>query len=325
MNIHAARLRSAFAALKERAGLCFYTKPQTYSVEYRVHLNNCSETGEKGSLVVPYPLHGSSQELVGEVLCSERIQVANDRCYGNRYGCIDIDLKPLEERIVVLRYACRVVPVCVDVGRNLPFEAYAALGDDAIGSYLTANRCVDSKNAEVIEIAQRFKTNGHDVVGTMKEINAYVIHRLKYGNPVPGLYTVEQALKEATVDCGGFDVLYCAIAMAAGIPSRVVSGFWAGYQQNAMHAWAESLLPDGTWVPVDPSVEQLRQEGRTSKRGRFGEIGSDRIALSVHCEIPVVIDGKESIVSLLQHPTYVSERGGSDTLSLCTEFFTTRV
>jgi transglutaminase-like putative cysteine protease len=51
--------------------------------------------------------------------------------------------------------------------------------------------------------------------------------------------------------------LYTALARAAGIPTRFVSGLvYLDGKGFLYHSWAESLL-DGRWVPIDPTYDQV--------------------------------------------------------------------
>ena len=152
----------------------------------------------------------------------------------------------------------------------------------------------------------------------LRQFNEYVIRSLRYGNPRRGLYSASDALSLPEVDCGGFDSLFCALCIASGIPGRIVSGFWPGTDaETAMHAWCEVCLPDGSWVPADPSIEHLVRAGRDrTKSGRLGYVGSDRVVFSVGSNIPIELEGgTATTVDLLQHPTVVVREGGAPQLS----------
>jgi transglutaminase-like putative cysteine protease len=91
----------------------------------------------------------------------------------------------------------------------------------------------------------------------------------------------------------------------------VVSGFWLSpsisYKLKAksspqMHAWLAILLPDGRWIPADPSVEQLRRLGRSRKIGVLGEVGSDRVEMSVGCDFDLQINNATIRTDILQTP-----------------------
>jgi hypothetical protein len=120
------------------------------------------------------------------------------------------------------------------------------------------------------------------------------------------LYSVTKALRLKTVDCGGYDTLFASICLALGIPARIVAGYWLGYKQNLMHAWLELQLPNGQWLPADPSVEALRKVGRSKKIGGLGKIGSDRIAFSYGCDIKL-FEYKNVVVDILQVPFILPE------------------
>jgi transglutaminase-like putative cysteine protease len=65
------------------------------------------------------------------------------------------------------------------------------------------------------------------------------------------------SLKGRSGNCQTHARLYTALARAAGVPTRFVSGLV--YQEGKgflYHSWAESLLGD-TWVAVDPTYNQL--------------------------------------------------------------------
>jgi hypothetical protein len=65
------------------------------------------------------------------------------------------------------------------------------------------------------------------------------------------------SLKERSGNCQTHARLYTALARAAGIPTRFVSGLV--YQEGKgflYHSWTESLLGDA-WVSVDPTYNQL--------------------------------------------------------------------
>jgi transglutaminase-like putative cysteine protease len=64
-----------------------------------------------------------------------------------------------------------------------------------------------------------------------------------------------RALESRSGDCSELTVLYVALARAAGLPARPVSGLlWRG-GRFYYHAWAEVYL--GRWVAVDPLLGQM--------------------------------------------------------------------
>jgi len=65
------------------------------------------------------------------------------------------------------------------------------------------------------------------------------------------------SLKSRTGNCQTHARLYTALARAAGIPTRFVSGLVHLDGKGFLyHSWAESLL-NGRWVAVDPTYNQV--------------------------------------------------------------------
>lgn len=56
-------------------------------------------------------------------------------------------------------------------------------------------------------------------------------------------------------DCDEHTVLFVALARAAGVPARAVSGMLLINGKAYYHSWSEVML--GDWVPVDPTTGQL--------------------------------------------------------------------
>jgi hypothetical protein len=181
--------------------------------------------------------------------------------------------------------------------------------------YRSANAYINPDLEQIKKVAETIVNQTKSFRNRLKKINEYVISTLSYGGKYTGLYSVHDALEKPEVDCGGFDALFVSLCIAVGIPARIVSGFWLGYDKNEMHAWVEILSRnnssnnprDDEWIPADPSVEQLRRLARTRHLGKLGSIGSDRLILSYGSDIPLEVQGKTLHVDILQHPTLIED------------------
>ena len=91
-----------------------------------------------------------------------------------------------------------------------------------------------------------------------------------------------------------------------------------------MHAWVEALLPDGTWWPMDASVEWMRLRRRSYKHGAFGHIGSDRIVISVGTNHLIRHQNQEYPVGMLQLPMLLNADGTVTHQQAITKFLTQR-
>ncbi len=169
--------------------------------------------------------------------------------------------------------------------------------------YLREDSYFDKENTQVRRIAKKLAESKTDISEIIPAFYNYVKEKLVYGDPIEGLYSAREALERSKVDCGGFDSLLGALLRAVGVPSRLVSGFLLGYPGEHMHAWIEAMTPLGEWIPLDPSMEWLREKERDWKPGGLGQIGNDRLIISYGTNIKV----KEKTLPLLQYPQVTEE------------------
>ena len=114
---------------------------------------------------------------------------------------------------------------------------------------------IESDAAELVEKSKELaagKKDAKEIAGTLA---AWTADWLKDTVEDGGSALV--SLKERSGNCQTHARLYTALARAAGIPTRFVSGLV--YQEGKgflYHSWTESLLGDA-WVAVDPTYSQL--------------------------------------------------------------------
>lgn len=144
---------------------------------------------------------------------------------------------------------------------------------------------------------------------------------LSYGNPIDGLHTFRQALEERITDCGGYSTLIASLLASYNIPTRIVSGFIIdrsltttlssfnlkklNFNNLLMHAWLEVLLPDGTWFPLDGSIEWKRKYSLSTRQGGFGYIPADRLVVSFGHNFKLLLNNKEYSLPILQKPQFL--------------------
>jgi len=187
--------------------------------------------------------------------------------------------------------------------------------------YKEKNNFLNLENKDIQDLADEIIRDEDRIDQILQKINNYLIANFKYGDPISGLYSAKDALNRKCVDCGGFSSLFASLCILKGIPVRILSGFWAGYKNNTMHAWPEILLPNEKWVPADPAIEYLYQQEKTLKLGSLNNTGSDRIVFSQACDIPIILDNKEFRVSILQHPFVYPKEG----LKIKVDFLTKKI
>ncbi|MBI2056125.1 MAG: transglutaminase family protein [Candidatus Sungbacteria bacterium] len=300
----------------------FYETAQKYTVSFSAEIRNNDSEERSCRIVFPIPFSDAFQEC-GDVLFFPQGNVrAHDPVHNNTYAYWKILLAPKNTAVIRENFEVLARPrrIAFDEVRGT-LEDYAAFDQTLVGRHMHSNRFVSGEDERIKKIAGAIAGSEKNIAKIITSINKYTISRLFYGNPIKGLYSFSDALEKEKVDCGGFDTLLVSLLIAAGVPARVVSGFFAGYPGNSMHAWAEALLPDGRWFPLDPSIEKLSGEKKTKKSGRAGFTGSDRIALSVGCDIRIIVDGVEHQIDILQNPVIFAD-GREKDFSLRVNFST---
>lgn len=299
---------SALYALKNRLRQPFYAKPQSYRVALSVRVANRGKDEWSGVIVLPIPQEAHNQKC-GEEMFSEQPTMIRDARFGNRVACFAKTLAKGKECVIDATFLVTVAPSLSHLQKQHAIDAYALSAKER-ASFFSDNPLLVSADAAML--AASIAPHDRDVITIIQAFNEYVITHFTYGDPMKGLYSAHDAFAKRVVDCGGFDTALCALCISRGIPARIVSGFWAGRQsKEMMHAWCEIMLPEGTWIAADPSVEYLVRNGRDRTRsGRLGYIGSDHITFSIGCDIPIDVGVQSVRADILQHPFLSAEQNG---------------
>lgn len=325
-----------FNRLLNRFGLQFYSKTQEYRASYEATVTNISRSHQVGTLIIPAVASIGSQTLISEPAITVSHmdhsrewshKEREDFVYKNKYLTFPIKLDPKQSVIVKQIFNIKVLPQKVNANK-FDRKDYEKLDEHLRRLYLAGNEYLAPGDPEVIALAQSIAGKNTNVQKILEHINEWVIKHLQYGNPIPGLYRAQDVFRslgklgttptQVGVDCGGYDTVFVSLCQAVGIPARVVSGFWAGYHQNDMHAWVEILLPDGSWMPADPATEHLARQKRTRKSGKLGYVGSDRIAFSIGCDLDLEAGSQHRFATdILQNPIIYPE---NDKLEVCRIF-----
>ena len=293
----------------ERSGLTFYKNPQEYSCNYTLRIKNIGEEPIDYLAVLPVPAESSTQKLTRKPTFRPEPKIESDKTFGNQFAYWQGSLKPSHSVTLSEYFQAKVKPFQAGVPAQLSLEDYAKL-DKSFAPYLKQGKSL--KTAAVKDIVSEILEKSQTLEDIIYGFNDYILKNLRYGDPIEGLYSSKEALDRECVDCGGFSNLFISMCQAAGIPARLVSGFWAGYRKNIMHAWPEFALPDGTWIPVDTANEQLRAQRRSRKLGEVGQIGSDRIVLSYGSDHTLKTGKVQLKTDILQTPIVHCKQGANN-------------
>ncbi|PJE58042.1 MAG: hypothetical protein COU81_02915, partial [Candidatus Portnoybacteria bacterium CG10_big_fil_rev_8_21_14_0_10_36_7] len=262
-------------------------------------IDNLENQDNKVNIILPIPRDFGFQKIIGKsVFKGVKYEIKKETNFGNQYVEFTDVLLPHESTIASMKFTAEIRPRYKEKNSNIASDEERKLG-------LKENSVLKLDEAELDRINVYLgKAGGVSII--VKKLYNYVRDTLKYGGPIEGLYSSQDALSKSEVDCGGFSTLLCALLVSRGISARIVSGFWAGYADNGMHVWVEYLSDSGRWIGVDASSDKLFRQGRSYKSGHFGFLGSDRIAMSVGCGL--IMESKEQ-VDILQNPIVTASLG----------------
>jgi hypothetical protein len=125
----------------------------------------------------------------------------------------------------------------------------------AAGQFLKPAEKIESDATEILSKARELAAGKSDATETAKSLASWTADWLK--DTIDDSGGALASMKARTGNCQTHARLYTALARAAGIPTRFVSGLV--YQEGKgflYHSWAESYLGN-TWVSVDPTYNQL--------------------------------------------------------------------
>jgi len=121
--------------------------------------------------------------------------------------------------------------------------------------YLKPAEKIESDAPEIVAQARQIAEGKAGRIETARAMAAWTADRLK--DSVDDGGGALKSLTSRTGNCKTHARLYTALARAADIPTRFVSGLVSLEGKGFLyHSWAESFL-DGRWVAVDPTYNQL--------------------------------------------------------------------
>jgi transglutaminase-like putative cysteine protease len=256
-----------------------YTHPQVYRVTKGVTFTN---TGFKVSslyLYLPYPIDWDSQVSQLESLSPYSHSVAYDPTYGNGILTWMVSAAPASGESLTLQETFLITVTQVDAeiypGQVQPYDTAGALYQ----LYTRSEPYLESSDPLVESAARAAVGSETNPYLQARLIYQYTIDHLFYQNN-DALQGARRSLELGHGECGDYAAVFVALARAAGVPSRPVSGYWAASGES-YHVWAEFYLQGVGWIPVDAN------QGEGSGFESFGRLDNQRIAFSKGYNIPI--------------------------------------
>lgn len=152
--------------------------------------------------------------------------------------------------------------------------------------YILPGEKTESDDPQIKNKAMEITKTG-TVMGKAKSIYDFVNLHIDYDtNPKYANKGALSGLLTGRGVCDEYAFLFTSLCRAAGIPSRVVAGYWTEKElkediwidvSSDRHAWSEFYMPNVEWIPVEPTFMYTYNGERVPNEYYFAHIkGEDK-------------------------------------------------
>ncbi len=143
---------------------------------------------------------------------------------------------------------------------------------------------IESNAMEIKEKALELTKSG-TVMEKAKRIYDFVNLHIEYDeSPLYANKGALNGLRTKRGVCDEYAFLFTALCRAAGLPSRVIAGYWVEdhIKENLTfdissdrHSWSEFYIPDIGWIPAEPTFRYIYNGKKIPNEDYFANISSD--------------------------------------------------
>ncbi len=321
------RSNSVYFETLAGAGLKFFSRPRTTTVQYGVSVRDAVAAG--GStlyLWLPRVIETPEQRKV------QLVRQSPEPVVGDRGSATLFRLENLargERAEVVLAFMFERWQIETQVSAAKVPHTYEATADLA-ARFTAPDALAPSTAPEIVKAAAAAVGAEKNPYLKARRIYDWLLGQMIRATPARATDAVA-ALKAKRGDALAYASLYCALLRAARVPSRVVAGAIVGGtgERSLPHWWNEFYLETVGWVPVDPLLGDedlgvgLPADAETDRRAfYFGNLDNRHLTFSKGLEevSRMTPDGRA-----VRHPefpwlTNIHEEGSGNFVSWTTTF-----
>lgn len=263
--------------------LLTFVDPVTYEITQRITVANGDVSAlDLLELNLPIPLDWPEQKVTRIKTIGDdtvRLRDVNDlgRIVRSLYRHAKVLPKPGEARSLAVTYRLTRREVRTDAAALTARTHHTTYDkqDPDYRLYTRPEMLIETDAPAIIALAANLKRGNEGPYLFARAAYDYVIDHTEYASPSPSHGAV-QCLSLGKADCGSYTALFVALCRAGGVPARPIAGCWA-QGENQWHCWAEFLIPDVGWIPVDPSAGD---RGGKERGYYFGNLDSNRVSLA---------------------------------------------
>lgn len=231
-----------------------YVDARSFAIRHRASLDLADAEADAAELWIPVP-RDDPRQIVHDVVTEPRVPIVSDSTGLARVARLFVTNR-LPGRLSSLDLEVRYRVTC---RRTAPDRAALAqytvreYKKDAMYRHHTrAATLVETTDRRIREIAKECRGRDRSPVEIARAAYDWVLDHVAY-RELDDFRGAVYCLEHGQGECGEYSALWVAICRAAGVPARIVSGFW-GDEEDGWHCWAEFMRPNGPWLPVDASM-----------------------------------------------------------------------
>ena len=244
------RSNSVYFETLAGAGLKFFSRPRTTTVQYGVSVHNVAASGGNTLFLwLPRVIQAPEQRKI------QLVRQSPEPVVGDLHNVALFRLENLvrgDRENVVFGFMYERYQVETQVSAAKVPLTYAAAADLA-ARFTAPDALVPSAAPEIAKAAATAAGTEKNPYLKARRIYEWMLNLLGRG-PTGRTADAVAALKAKRGDAFAYASLYCALLRAAKVPSRMVAGALVGEtgQPTLAHWWDEFYIETIGWIPVDP-------------------------------------------------------------------------
>jgi len=244
------RSNSVYFETLAGAGLKFFSRPRTTTVQYGVSVRDVAASGGNTLFLwLPRVIQTPEQRKI------QLVRQAPEPAVGEHNNVTLFRLENLvrgARESVVLSFMYERYQIETQVTASKVPQTYSATTDLA-ARFTAADALVPSAAPEIVKAAATAAGPEKNPYLKARRIYDWMLGQLGRG-PTGRTADAVAVLKAKRGDAFAYASLYCALLRAAKVPSRMVAGALLGDtgQRTLPHYWDEFYIETIGWIPVDP-------------------------------------------------------------------------
>jgi hypothetical protein len=265
------------------------SSPSTYHVVAMVHLEHDSSfVPSRVDVFLPIPQTDQYQKVSHVNLhrgVLVKIPDSEDRCarftiQGDGLSC--------SSQTIICEYDVTLYDIQTRLDRVSRIYGYPQTSRDRKLYTGCEGKLVDPDNPVIRSTADSIWRQSSGVLDYALKCYRYVAENFRYRDANTGLHPLSEVIRNGGGDCGNLSSVFVSLLRCKGIPSRHLVSV---RPDGSCHVWADFLLQNYGWIPVDVTYKNANPNGEFFGRN---ELRSNGIIMNSRVSMELPLNGGET-------------------------------